>query len=571
MDKEFERPTSDESVNNDISENIIENEVKAEETLPYEQPELKTPTPINESDFVRPTPIPEHKVESTEEKKDATVSVSRPAPVSPVVQNNYNTYNPDNANGGGGIRTTYVPDPSRMSANPQSYSAYQVNNPAKPTYSYQTPLTPANNVQREEKKSKKKNTGFSAGKAVLMIGVSVILSLALSIGGTVLLLKNAEVNGDGEVEVAGITIITNKTASKDNTADRTKDKNGEKEEDVKKDNPPLNTTLSGTIVEQPEGSVAGAVQIAADSVVEISTEVVTTSFFYGEYVQSGAGSGVIIDAENGYIITCAHVIDGASAVTVKLRDGTPYEAEIIGSDAQTDIAVIKIEAEGLKAATLADSDDIVVGQTAIAIGNPLGTLGGTVSSGIVSALDREITIDGQKYSLLQIDTSINPGNSGGGLFNAAGELIGVVNAKSGGAESGTTIEGLGFAIPMNDAKAVADDLVERGFVKRPMLGISIVEYDGSQSVDRALYDYIYVGGYGVYFLEYMGEQEGDLKFGDKIVAVDDTEVSTKGEISSILSEHKAGETINVTVSRLNKETGRRQMKTVEVTLTEAEE
>lgn len=334
------------------------------------------------------------------------------------------------------------------------------------------------------------------------------------------------------------------------------------------------STADKVEIELPEGTVAAAAQFAGDSVVEITTETVTTSFFYGQYVQSGAGSGVIIDADDGYIITCAHVINGASSVTVTLKDGTDYKAEIVGSDTRTDIAVIQIEAKNLVAAELGNSDNLVVGQTAIAIGNPLGTLGGTVSSGIISALNREITIDGQGYSLLQIDTSINPGNSGGGLFDIEGKLIGVVNAKSGGDDSGTTIEGLGFAIPINQALEVANSLVNDGYVSgRANLGIMVYEINQSTST-ASLYqsEYAdlldYITDYGVYFVEYQSGQNGDFEFGDRIIAIDGVSVSARSDISALLEEYEVGDEITVTVSRITSDMKRSRIVQFETTLVE---
>ena len=327
-------------------------------------------------------------------------------------------------------------------------------------------------------------------------------------------------------------------------------------------------------VELPEGTVAAAAELAGDSVVEITTETLTTNFFYGNYVQSGAGSGVIIDADDGYIITCAHVVDGASTVTVTLKNGTKYNAELIGSDSRTDIAVIKIDGDDLVEAKLGNSDNLVVGQTAIAIGNPLGTLGGTVSSGIISALNREITIDGQGYSLLQIDTSINPGNSGGGLFDIEGNLIGVVNAKSGGDGSGTTIEGLGFAIPINQAIEVAKSLTDNGYVAgRVSLGIYVYEINEStntaelyQSQYKDLLNYL--TDYGVYFIEYQKGQKGGFEFGDRIIAIDGVSVSNRNDIASLLEEYEVGDEITVTVSRLNSDMKRSRIVTFDTTLVE---
>ena len=218
-------------------------------------------------------------------------------------------------------------------------------------------------------------------------------------------------------------------------------------------------------------SIEEVVIAVKHSVVEIQTESVSTSRFMREFVSTGAGSGVIISSD-GYIVTNDHVISGAQAIKVRLTGEQEFEATLIGTDSRTDLAVLKIDAEGLQPAIFGHSSDLLVGQTSIAIGNPLGELGGTVTAGIISALDREITIDGETMSLLQTDAAVNPGNSGGGLFNLYGELIGVVNAKS----SGSEIEGLGFAIPIDTAKIVIEQLIEYGYVRgRIDTGLALVD------------------------------------------------------------------------------------------------
>lgn len=206
-----------------------------------------------------------------------------------------------------------------------------------------------------------------------------------------------------------------------------------------------------------------AASIISPSVVSITTEAVQQGqAWYGSYVTSGAGSGVILSSD-GYILTCAHVVDGADTVTVTTSDGTEYDAEVVGSDTADDIAVLKIDATDLTAAVIGDSDAASVGETVYADGNPGGTLSGTITEGIVSALNREITVEtdsGEAITLNVIQTSaaVSPGSSGGGLFNDRGELIGVVNAKS----SDTSDEGLGFAIPINDAISIAKNIIENG-------------------------------------------------------------------------------------------------------------
>ncbi|MDR2687955.1 MAG: trypsin-like peptidase domain-containing protein [Oscillospiraceae bacterium] len=194
---------------------------------------------------------------------------------------------------------------------------------------------------------------------------------------------------------------------------------------------------------------------ASGSVVEIYTESVTRGIFLRQYVVEGSGSGVIVSSD-GRIVTCAHLIDGARKITVRLTNGTEYQAALVGKDSKNDLAVVKIEANGLKAATYGDSDKLVAGELAVVIGNPLGRLGGSVTEGIISALGRNIEMGGQSMTLLQTSAAVNPGNSGGGLFNRYGELVGVVSAKS----SGVDVEGIGFAIPSNKVKSVAGTLTQ---------------------------------------------------------------------------------------------------------------
>ncbi|MCL2013389.1 MAG: trypsin-like peptidase domain-containing protein [Oscillospiraceae bacterium] len=231
----------------------------------------------------------------------------------------------------------------------------------------------------------------------------------------------------------------------------------------------LKTAEDGAVREKM--SVEDVIAGVQSSVVEITTEVVVNDIWMRQFVSGGAGSGVII-SEDGYIVTNSHVIKDARLIKVRLSDEREYSAELIGADPNNDLALIKIEAENLHPAVFGKSSGLLVGQTAIAIGNPLGELGGTVTSGIISALDREITIDGQTMSLLQTDTAINPGNSGGGLFNLYGELIGIVNAKS----SGFEIEGLGFAIPIDAAKIVIDQIINNGFAENKNNGDETKEY-----------------------------------------------------------------------------------------------
>ena len=275
-----------------------------------------------------------------------------------------------------------------------------------------------------------------------------------------------------------------------------------------------------------------------NSVVEISTETVSNSSRMRQFVVQGAGSGVVITSD-GYIVTNNHVIDGATSITVRLPSGESYDAALIGKDSQTDLAVIKINATNLTPAVLGRSGDLRVGDLAVVIGNPLGELGGTVTDGIISALDREITIDGETMTLLQTNAAINPGNSGGGLFNENAELVGIVNAKT----SGSGIEGLGFVIPIDTAKPVIDSLIENGYVSgRPSLGIELIDIT---DVSTAMY--YRVSQLGVYVAQ--SGYNNDLQAGDLILKLNEQEVSSSADIKSILSDYAIGDQITVQVYR----------------------
>ncbi len=303
-------------------------------------------------------------------------------------------------------------------------------------------------------------------------------------------------------------------------------------------------------------SVKDVANEAMDSVVEIKTESVSNNEYFQQAVQSGAGSGVIL-SKDGYIVTNNHVIDGASKITVTTKDGKSYDAKLIGTDSSTDLAVIKIEATNLKPAVMGSSSKLEVGDTAVAIGNPLGELGGTVTSGIISALDREVTIDNQTMQLLQTNAAINPGNSGGGLFNDQGELIGIVNAKS----SGSNIEGLGFAIPIDHAKDVITNLIENGYVKgRASLGVTLTLGTSNNPFSSDTSTQVYIAKVE----DGKAADKAGLQAGDQILKVDDKDVENISDVKTVVNSHKAGETMKITVLR------ERSTKTFTVTLGEAD-
>ena len=291
-------------------------------------------------------------------------------------------------------------------------------------------------------------------------------------------------------------------------------------------------------------SVVEITSLVADSVVEINTSLTVNSVFYGQYVTGGAGSGVIIGSVQNsnayYIITNHHVIEGADTITVRLRNGDSYTATLIGSSELDDIALLRIvenSGKKLTVANLGKSSNLKVGEEVVAIGNPLGTLGGTVTDGIISALDREIMVESNVMMLLQTNAAINPGNSGGGLFNSAGELIGIVNAK----QSDTGIEGLGFAIPIDRASKCVNDILEYGYVKgHPSLGVKVQTVSVSSGFSSANYVQVTKAVAG-----------SELRVGDVICSVNGTTVSSLATFNASVYQLKVGEEVTVQVLEKN--------------------
>lgn len=290
-------------------------------------------------------------------------------------------------------------------------------------------------------------------------------------------------------------------------------------------------------------SIPEVVGLIKDSVVEIVTEDRARGQFFQQPVETGAGSGVII-SEDGYIVTCAHVIEGANNIKITLADSTQYDATVIGTpDDFNDIALLKINATGLVAAVIGDSDKLLVGEDAIVIGNPLGSLGGTVTNGIISALEREVTVEGKAMTLLQTNAAVNPGNSGGGVFNGKGELVGIVNAKS----FGQDIEGIGFAIPVNIAKNTIEQLIENGYVSTPAIGIS-ARWINSQS---AASEYG-VERFGVYVdavTPGKGAEIAGLREHDYILSIEGEAIDSISDITALLRKYNVGDSVEIQILR----------------------
>lgn len=315
-------------------------------------------------------------------------------------------------------------------------------------------------------------------------------------------------------------------------------------------------TMSESSSVDDELSIRDIAELTMNSIVEINTETAVWGSRLGQYITEGAGSGIIISSD-GYIVTNNHVIDDASSITVKLNNGESYKASVIGTYSNSDIAVIKIEATDLQPVVLGDSDKLCVGDTAVVVGNPLGSLGGSVTNGIISALDREIDLGDIKMNLLQTNAAVNPGNSGGGLFNGRGELVGIIIAKS----AGEDIEGIGFAIPINDVKEDIVELKTYGYKRgRVLLGVTLV--DITDAWDVMMYK---VDSKGVYIQSVEDNSDAKrsgIKVGDRVISIDGNKITTSSDIKNIVQEKYPGDKITLTVIRNGRE------KKINVELTE---
>jgi serine protease Do len=286
----------------------------------------------------------------------------------------------------------------------------------------------------------------------------------------------------------------------------------------------------------PKNSITKVAEMVGPTVVGINNNVRTWGG--GEALQ-GSGSGIIFD-KNGYIVTNEHVIEGATSVTVTLSGGRKVSAKIIGADAKTDLAVLKVDAKDLPVAKFGDSSKVRVGDTSIAIGNPLGEeFAGSVTVGVISALNRTMNVDGRTYKVIQTDAAINNGNSGGALLNEAGEVIGINSLKLGEAE------GMGFAISINEAKPIIESLMKNGYVARPYLGIVYVFLDKDLAAE-----YDVPQGIGIREVASgSSADEAGIRPGDVMTSFDGVDLTKEGALQESLEKHKVGDSVSIKLWR----------------------
>lgn len=440
-----------------------------------------------------------------------------------------------------------APQPREQPSNPtaeepQSYPSYNAGgypSYSQPTYQTYTPNYSGyaqNNAWSQPsppapQKPKKEKKGFGAGKVVALGLCCAIVGGAMGFGGAWLgnhLTADEKTTGKGNASVVY---------------------EGERETNV------INTVRVDT------NEMKTAAEVYAENVnstVGITTSI-TTNYWGYQTTSAASGSGFIL-TEDGYLLTNYHVVEGSNSIKATMYDGTAYDATLIGYDASNDIAVLKIEAQGLTPVVLGDSDNMNVGDPVVAIGNPLGELTFSLTQGAVSALDREVTMSsGTMMNLIQTDCAINSGNSGGALFNLYGEVVGITNAKySSNAMSEASIDNIGFAIPINSVRSIVESIIENGYIAKPYIGVTVSD------VSEEMQSYGLPKGAAIKgVVEGSPAEKAGLKTNDIITAVNGEEISGQSELVKYVKVAAVGDKLKLTVYR--------QGETLELTVTVGEQ
>lgn len=393
------------------------------------------------------------------------------------------------------------------------------------TSSYQEPVMPP--LEPKPKKMKKKKTGLRLCALALCFS---LLGAALGVGGMYLLENRGGKNPPMPENTTQMLIGQRETAQLDTV--------------------PVDTSKLMTAAQVYAANVGSTVGI---------TTSITTNYWGYQTTSAASGSGFIITAD-GYILTNYHVIEDANTITVALYDGTTYEASLVGYDESNDLAVLKVEAEDLVPVILGDSDQLNVGDSVVAIGNPLGELTFSLTAGLISAKDREVTMSNSvTMDLLQTDCAINSGNSGGALFNLYGEVVGITNAKySSSSSSSASIDNIGFAIPINSVKRIVESIIEKGYISKPYIGVSVMD------VSEQTQTYGIPAGAAIQQItEDSPAQAAGLQTGDIITAVDGTTITGSSDLVSVIGKTEVGQELTLTIYR--------QGQTMELKLTVGEQ
>ncbi len=440
-----------------------------------------------------------------------------------------------------------APQPQEQPSNPtaeepQSYPSYNAGgypSYSQPTYQTYTPNYSgyAQNTGWSQptppapQKPKKEKKGFGAGKTVALGLCCAIIGGAMGFGGALL---GNHLSADEKTTGKGNTSVVYE---------------GERETNV------INTVRVDT------NEMKSAAEVYAENVnstVGITTSI-TTNYWGYQTTSAASGSGFIL-TENGYLLTNYHVVEGSNSIKATMYDGTAYDATLIGYDASNDIAVLKIEAQGLTPVVLGDSDNMNVGDPVVAIGNPLGELTFSLTQGAVSALDREVTLSsGTTMNLIQTDCAINSGNSGGALFNLYGEVVGITNAKySSNSMSEASIDNIGFAIPINSVRSIVESIIENGYIAKPYIGVTVT------NVTDEMQSYGLPKGAAVRgVVENSPAEEAGLKTNDIITAVNGEEISGQSDLVKYVKAAVVGDKLKLRIYR--------QGETLELTVTVGEQ
>ena len=483
--------------NNPIPEN--------ENPQPEPQVFFEPTAPVEIAAPQEPTPVPQEPVIVSRD--------SAPAPQEPAPQN---TSQP----------TTYRAAGTGRRESPYANSPYVVNRPgqeqtcrqAAPNPEYQPRYAPSKPVKAEEKGRFGKRVAASA------------LALAVVAGGCLITAASVNRYWEGRNQETVSQLNQQIEGLQEQIDSLTRQSGG--------------NSLSGSPL-SASGLTPGQVYAQnVNSVVAVSSTIQANSF-YGVTEGTSTGSGFIL-TEDGYIVTNCHVVEGATSVSVVMHNGMEYPAQIMGTDSGNDIAVLKIEAEGLPAVTLGSSDDLVIGDMVVAIGNPLGELTSTQTVGYVSGKDRDVTTDNTIINMIQTDAAINSGNSGGPLFNMNGQVVGITTAKySGTTGSGASIEGIGFAIPIDDVIGIISDLMDYGYVTGAYLGVTVSNTDAESAAMFGLP----VGAYVQSVDRGTAADRAGIQVKDIIIDLGGIKVEGITTLTRALRNFNAGDTTTITVIR----------------------
>ena len=419
--------------------------------------------------------------------------------------------------------TAYRGSGSGRKESPYANSPYELNQPPRQEYTPGYTFQP----QTQPKPKKEKKQRASGGLWKKIVAAVLVVALVAAGCGITAGVVNSRWEAQAQQQSAALAQMQKQLDAMQKQVD--------------------NAAKNGAVGITASGEALTPAQVYArnvDSVVAITTSIVTTTP-YGTTEGSSAGSGFILSAD-GYIVTNYHVISDASKVSVVTYDGEQYAATVVGSDSTNDLAVLKVEAENLPAATLGSSDELIIGDMVVAIGNPLGDLTSTQTVGYVSGKNREIATDNTIIEMIQTDAAINPGNSGGPLFNMKGEVVGITTAKySGTTSSGASIEGIGFAIPIDDVLTIISDLVDYGYVTGAYLGVTVQNMDESSA---SMYG-LPMGAYVLEVVEGASADRAGIQPKDIIIALGEYEVESITDLTRNLRNFRAGDTTTVTIVR----------------------